>query len=132
MKLITIAPVIVTLALLLGRESATAATEGKPGKEAVARPDAKKGISNPVLVNKVEPVYPEACRAEKVSGRVILEATIDRTGKVVDTRVLEGKDERLNAAATTAVRQWKYEAAHDSKGKPVPVLFTVTVVFRLD
>jgi protein TonB len=64
-----------------------------------------------------------------VEGVVIIEATISPDGRVQDARVLRSIP-LLDAAALDAVRQWEYSPTL-LNGTPVPVVITVTVVFRL-
>jgi TonB family protein len=87
-------------------------------------------VKPPKLVKQVDPVYPEAARKAGVEGLVILEATTDTYGRMADVKVLQGI-EGLNQAAIDAVKQWVYEPMVID-GKPRPVVFTVTVRFRLD
>jgi protein TonB len=81
------------------------------------------------LILKVAPIYPELARRARVEGLVILEAMIDEEGNVADLKVLQGHP-LLNEAAIQAVKQWKYSPTV-LNGEPVPVLATVTVIFRL-
>jgi periplasmic protein TonB len=83
------------------------------------------GITPPVRTVYVAPVYPEIARMAGVNSIVILECTIDPSGRVTDVRVLSGHP-LLNESAMTAVRQWRYTPTRLS-GVPVAVLMTVTV-----
>ncbi len=82
------------------------------------------------LIVKVNPIYPELARRAHVSGTVVLEALIDEEGNVSTVKVLSGNALLVDAAAS-AVRNWKYSPTV-LNGEPVPILATVTVVFRLD
>jgi protein TonB len=84
-------------------------------------------IRAPRKLQHVAPVYPAIAAQARVSGTVILEATIAPTGEVVDVRVLRSVP-LLDAAAVAAVRQWRYDAPR-LNGTPVAVLLTVTVQF---
>ncbi len=75
----------------------------------------------------VAPIYPEIARAARVSGTVVVECTIDPSGRVVDARVITGHA-LLNESALDAVRQWRYEPTRLNR-VPVAVLMTVTVRF---
>jgi TonB family protein len=86
--------------------------------------------AEPKLVKKVDPVYPEKARQARVEGVVIVEATINPSGHVTNTRILRSIP-LLDQAATAAVKQWIYEPAVVD-GKPIAVSFTVTVRFKLD
>lgn len=92
---------------------------------------AEGDIKPPRLIKKVDPVYPEEAKKERVEGIVILEATTDEQGDVAHVKVLKSKDPLLNEAAIDAVRQWKYEPFY-IKGKPHGVVFTITVRFKLE
>jgi len=87
------------------------------------------GVSAPMKVQDVAPVYPVMARTTGVQGIVIIEATIDSSGNVVATKVLRSVP-LLDAAAVDAVRQWKYAPAR-LNGESIPVLITVTVNFVL-
>ena len=76
------------------------------------------------------PVYPQIAQSARVQGVVIIEATIDRTGKVTQTRVLRSVP-LLDQAALDAVRKWEYEPTLVN-GVAVPVIVTVTVKFTLE
>lgn len=88
-------------------------------------------IKPPRLIKKVDPVYPEEARKERVDGVVIVEATTDIKGNVARVKVLRSKDLLLNQASIDAIRQWKYEPMI-IEGKPRGVIFTVTVRFKLE
>ena len=83
----------------------------------------------PRKIANVEPVYPNVARAARIQGVVILEATIDARGRVVDVRVLRSVP-ALDEAAIEAVRRWIYTPTL-LNGVPVPIVMTVTVNFKL-
>lgn len=87
-------------------------------------------IQAPVVTNRVEPSYPEEYRRAGVNGIVILEAAISDTGNVENVNVLKSVAPGLDMAAAEAVRQWKFKPA-TKDGKPVPVLFNLTINFKL-
>jgi protein TonB len=82
------------------------------------------------LVYKVNPVYPPLAVKAHVSGNVILEAVVDEEGNVSAIKVLSGHTFLVDAAVQ-AVKQWKYSPTV-LNGEPVPVIATVTVIFRLN
>lgn len=81
------------------------------------------------LLHQVKPTYPQLARTARVQGSVILEAIIDREGRVEDLRVLSGHP-LLVRAAWEAVQQWRYRPTL-LNGEPVEVLTQVTVNFSL-
>jgi TonB family protein len=86
-------------------------------------------IKPPKLIKKVEPIYPESARKSEIEGVIIVEATTDIYGRVVDTKILRSIPE-LNQAAIDAVEQWVYEPMIID-GAPRGVIFTVTCTFKL-
>jgi TonB family protein len=87
-------------------------------------------LVKPILVEKVDPKYPEGAREEKVSGDVVIEAYIGADGKIIEAKSVKDPDPRLAQAALEAFKQWKYKPA-TLKGKPVKAKMTVTVKFAL-
>jgi TonB family protein len=90
-----------------------------------------QGITRPEVVTQIEPVYTPEAKAQRVSGVVIIQASIDDTGAVRETKILKPMPFGLSQAAADAVKQWKFKPAM-LDGKPVPVKFTVTINFRPD
>jgi protein TonB len=86
-------------------------------------------IPQPAILVRVDPVYPQVAVFAHVAGVVVLEATVDREGRVQSVRVLRSIP-LLNQAAIDAVRQWRY-APLLLQGTPVPFILTVTVAFGL-
>ena len=91
-----------------------------------------KDVTDPEIVQRVPPVYPEAARAERVQGIVVLDLTIEADGRVSAVQVFQGVDPRLDKAAVDAVQQWTFKPARDKKNQPVKVAYKVTVRFLLD
>lgn len=87
-------------------------------------------IREPKKLVHVPPEYPLFAQQAKVEGAVILEATLDETGRVDHVRVLRSIP-LLDAAAIKAVQGWRYTPT-TLNGVPVPVLMTITVQFRLN
>jgi protein TonB len=86
-------------------------------------------LKAPALVKRVEPEYPLLAVRAQVQGVVILEAVVDREGRVEDVRVLRSIP-LLERAAIDAVRQWRYSPLL-LNGKPERFVLTVTVSFSL-
>jgi TonB family protein len=83
----------------------------------------------PEAITRVAPQYPDAARNSGITGTVIVQALVDREGKVRETHVtrsIPGLDE----AAVHAVEQWVFKPAR-SKGEPVAVWVAVPVRFNL-
>jgi protein TonB len=84
-------------------------------------------VRPPIKMKDVPPVYPAVARSARVSGDVVIEATVDEEGKVADARVVKSVP-LLDQAALDAVRQWEYRPSL-LNGVPTPVVVTVTVRF---
>ncbi len=65
-------------------------------------------ISAAQLIHRVDPQYPEAAKSERIQGAVVLDAQVLGDGSVGTIAVVQG-DPVLAAAATEAVKQWKYQ-----------------------
>jgi protein TonB len=77
----------------------------------------------------VKPEYPEVARKARVSGKVILQVVVGRTGEIEQVTVLRS-DPLFDRAAIDAVRRWRYRPALQG-GQPVKVYMTVIVEFGL-
>ena len=85
-------------------------------------------ITPPKLVTRVEPVYTAEAKEHRISGIVIVEATINESGAVEDVQILKPLPFGLDQAAADAVRQWRFEPAAKD-GKPLRVNFNIVVKF---
>jgi protein TonB len=60
------------------------------------------------VVHRVHPSYPKQARARKLHGAVVLQAIINKQGKVDSLQLVSG-DPLLAQAAADAVKQWRYK-----------------------
>src|SRR6202034_2765713 len=65
------------------------------------------GVAVGNLIQKTQPVYPPIAKAARVSGTVVLQATISKTGTIENLRVISGPA-MLQEAAMDAVKSWRY------------------------
>jgi protein TonB len=86
-------------------------------------------LKAPAPIERVEPDYPPLAVRAQVQGVVILEAVVDRQGRVEDVRILRSIP-LLDKAATDAVRQWRYSPLL-LNGRAERFVLTVTVSFSL-
>ena len=89
--------------------------------------DVPRGTTRPVNVKDVRPIYPPIAVSYGLKGTVILEATIDERGRVVDARTVRSIPV-LEEAAINAVRQWEFQPPIVD-GVPKQVVITVTARF---
>jgi protein TonB len=88
-----------------------------------------QGVSQGLIIKKVQPAYPPQARQMRLEGKVELQANISRSGSISSIKQLSG-DPVLGRAAMDAVRQWKYKPYY-LNGEPVEVETQVTVNFKL-
>jgi periplasmic protein TonB len=82
----------------------------------------------PVLLTKVEPVYPTTARIARMEGRVTVEAVIGLDGRVESAEVIASTSPLFDDAALDAVRRWRYRPAL-MNGRPVRVYYKFAVGF---
>jgi protein TonB len=86
-------------------------------------------VKAPKLINSVAPIYPANARSSGVQGEVVVDTTIDKTGKVVKMHVVSGPL-MLRESALDSLKRWKYEPS-SLNGDPVEVQMQITIKFRL-
>jgi protein TonB len=88
------------------------------------------GVTQGLLVRKVEPTYPQMAKIARVQGAVLLAALIGKDGTIQNLHVVQTASPLLNQAALDAVKQWKYKP-YILNGEPVEVDTNITVNFTL-
>jgi TonB family protein len=110
---------------LSGLMSSASANLPKP---ALAVPKISQGVSQGLLIKRVEPRYPQSAFMGHTQGAVQIEATINKEGNVINPKVLSG-DPVLARAALEAVRQWRYKPYY-LDGAPVEIQTQITINFK--
>jgi protein TonB len=88
-----------------------------------------QGVSQGLLVRKVNPTYPPLARQARIQGTVVLRAVISKDGSIENLTLVSGHP-MLAPAAIDAVKQWKYRP-YLLNGEPVEVDTEVLVNFTL-
>ena len=88
-----------------------------------------QGVSQGLLIKRVQPRYPQNALAMRLQGAVQMQATINKEGNISNLKVLSG-DAVLARAASDAVRQWRYKPYY-LNGEPVEIETQITVNFKL-
>jgi len=88
-----------------------------------------QGVSQGLLVHKVQPQYPPLARQARIQGVVVLQALIGKDGNIQNLHVVSGHP-MLTNAALEAVKEWKYKPYY-LNGEPVEVETTINVNFTL-
>jgi periplasmic protein TonB len=95
-----------------------------------AAPSAQRisqGVSDGLLIKRVQPIYPQQAAQMHTQGKVALQATIAKDGSVRNVKVVSGPA-ILARAATDAVRQWKYKP-YMLNGEPIEVQTDININF---
>ncbi len=88
-----------------------------------------QGVTQGLLVHRVQPPYPPLARSARIQGDVILRAIIDKEGNITDLQLVSGHP-MLVPGAIAAVKDWRYRP-YLLNGQPVEVETTITVIFSL-
>jgi len=81
------------------------------------------------ICKKVPATYPRMAQLARVSGDVVLAATIGKDGVAQSLHVLSTASPLLNQSAIDAVKQWRYRPYLVS-GEALEVETTITIAFR--
>lgn len=87
-----------------------------------------QGVVEGVLQRKVQPVYPTDALPFRLSGPVVLDATIGKDGRIQTLKIVSGHP-ILARAAVGAVREWRYTPS-TLNGTPIAVQKQITVSFK--
>ncbi len=87
-------------------------------------------VKRPEKIFAPQPQYTEIARKARIQGVVIIEAIIDKQGLVTNVKILKTLPMGLDNAAADAVGKWRFKPA-TLNGKPVAVIYNLTVNFRL-
>ena len=101
----------------------------KVKQEAPKKVTISAGVSQGLAISRPSPTYPAIAKAARVSGTVVLRATISKTGTIEGLQVVDGPP-MLRQSALDAVRTWRYRP-YLLNGEPVEVDTTVNVIFSL-
>jgi TonB family protein len=92
-------------------------------------PRAGRDVPMSGLVRRVEPEYPVEAARQGVTGQVIIDVVINKSGRVRDPRVARSVPE-FDQAALNAVRAWQF-ARPTVNGAPGDIAATLAVAFPL-
>ena len=101
----------------------------EPKASIAKRVRVSQGVSQGLLIYRVEPKYPPIAQQAHIQGIVILTAVIDKDGIIQRLQLVSGHP-ILATVAIDAVKQWRYKP-YLLNGQPVEAETTVTVTFRL-
>lgn len=86
-------------------------------------------IAAGLLIHKTLPIYPAIAKQARVSGTVVIEASISKDGSIQNQHVVSGPV-MLRQAAIDAVRTWRYKP-YMLNNQPIETQTTISVIFAL-
>ena len=86
------------------------------------------GVSEPIPITQVRPDV-RGITAKQAWGAVLLEVLVTEDGTVAEVNIKKPGPEALNAAAVTAVRQWRFKPALKD-GRPVAARIPVSISYH--
>lgn len=94
--------------------------EANPSADAMPRP-----------LKIVQPIYPAALKLDNLEGKAQVEFVVDRTGRVVQARVVSASHPGFAESALAAIKNWRFRPGAKA-GRPVNTLVQVPFEFRLN
>src|SRR5437660_6407709 len=79
-----------------------------PKVAAPQRVRVSQGVSQGLLIKKIQPPYPPLARQARIQGQVVLQAEISKDGSIQNLRLISGHP-MLAPSAIEAVQQWRYK-----------------------
>ena len=91
------------------------------------------GLVPPVVITRIEPVYPRVAQVQRKNGVVHLRAEISADGLLRDLEVVAAQPAGLGfeQSALAAVRQWRFRPATTLDGTRVAVRYQLQVTFTI-
>ena len=77
------------------------------------------------------PHYPPSARSTGLTGEVLVEFTVDESGRVLDPHIVRSSDRMFEEPSLRAVAKWQFEPGR-SGGRIVRFRMAVPVVFNLN
>jgi TonB family protein len=99
---------------------------------AVAPRPGTGSVRGPKLLRHVEPSYTEPAMRARIQGDVTMEVLVLSDGNIGAVRITKSLDDEfgLDAQAVRAARHWLFSPG-TVDGKPIPVVVTLVMTFRL-
>lgn len=110
-------------------EAETSRTQVEPMPAEPLEP-AEPVITQPELIERVEPTFPPKARKRGETGTVVLNVLVSETGRIIRVVVEEGvPGSEMESAAVSAVLRWRFRPATED-GKPVRAWSKARFVFE--
>jgi protein TonB len=119
------------------RKGVTVIPPGRPGAELGESKEFKKVLvdyanldNHPRTKFQASPQYPYALKASGITGNVMVEFTVDETGRVLNPHVLSSSHPEFEAPSLRAVQTWRFEPGKHL-GKVVRFRMSVPIQFSI-
>ena len=76
--------------------------------------------------------YPAIAKEYNITGKVFIQFIVDKTGSVINVKVVRGVDKNLDAEAVRVIKSLPKYKPGKQRGKAVKVMFTVPINFMLN
>ena len=76
--------------------------------------------------------YPAIAKEYNITGKVFISFIVDKTGSVINVKVVRGVDKNLDAEAVRVIKSLPKYKPGKQRGKAVRVMFTVPINFTLN
>lgn len=83
----------------------------------------------PIIIEQVQPQYPETARQDSLEGTVLVKVLIDRKGRVQQVEIITSDAEIFNQPALDAAKQWLFIPAM-FQGQPICILVSNPFHFK--
>ena len=88
-------------------------------------------VTSPKLVSSTMPDYAAALRSKRLEGRILLEVSLDRRGRVERIRIISSEIPELNDSTIEAVSSWSFQPAR-RRNESIPISFKLSLKFYLE
>lgn len=85
-------------------------------------------VKAPVILHRVEPLYPGVLQRARMNGKVAVHCVIDKNGRVRDAQIVFASHPAFAEAVQRALQQWRYQPA-SLRGEAVDCYLDLTVDF---
>ncbi|HJQ38873.1 MAG TPA: energy transducer TonB, partial [Thermoanaerobaculia bacterium] len=85
-------------------------------------------VKAPVILRRVEPLYPGVLQRARLAGKVAIHCVIDKNGRVRDAEVVFASHPAFADSVQRALKEWRYQPA-SLRGEAVDCYLDLTVDF---
>ena len=87
------------------------------------------GVTSPVVIRKVNPLYTSDAMRNHISGTVVMSCVVQPDGVCDGMEITKSLDAGLDRQAMIAMREWRFRPG-ERNGRAVPVQVTIEMAFR--